>query len=357
MKKSLLMTIVIIGILFTNVQGAVKALEVNAALVLMFHPEMRDFLPEYTSFSINSYEFDGVETERIQKRIERIESKKDDIEKRNKFNEKIQNDIAKKKEQLTQIIADKNRELFDLNAKYRKEMKNLDINEVAAKESEREKEYNKTIDKYEKRIIDLDEEIKNLNSSLNDTDSEFRAQQAVEKLNAGDVFLSEDEEIIKAERIVSTLNDAIAQIAKQKKADIVLNRSHYTPLSSLTDSLTLEKIFSEQYNISVEEIYELPLSAVDNEVQDSTIKPLHNLLDSNDELDIVKFYSMRYSQLQEIARPFYIPVIGKNILYGPEFSTGEEITIDVIKVLFEKYKVRDFEKEISLKLLDKILNN
>ncbi|MBN2851186.1 MAG: hypothetical protein JXQ23_00460 [Clostridia bacterium] len=357
MKKSFIMTIVLISLLLLNVEGAVKALEVNAAIVLMFHPEMRDYLPEYTRFSINSYEFQGVETERIKQRLERIDTKKEEIEKRNKLNEKILSDINKKKEQLTQLVADKNRELFDLNARYRKEMKNLGINEVAAKESERETEYNKTIEKYESRINALDKEITDLTSKLNDTDSELRAREAAEKLNSGEVFLPAKESREKAQRIVDTISQTIAAIAQSKKADIVLNRSHYTPLSSLKDTLTFEKVFSDQYDITAEEISELPLSAVDTEVEDSTIKPLHNLLDSNDEIDIVRFYGMRYDQLQELARPFYVPVLGKNILYGPNFSVGEDITKEVIKSLFEKYKVRDFEKDVSLRLLDKILKN
>jgi len=301
-------------------------------------------------FSGNSYEFEGTEEERLKKRRERIQEKLKISKQQEAELKKAQEDLRKKKDELSDVIGEKNQELFKLNGKYMEIMDNLnDPMDVAKAQEKKEAEFNAIVEKYQIRIDKLNEEIMKLRTRIEEplqAAKEAVFEEDGEAFNS--VFLSEEESIKKANRIVETINSAIRQVAQKYRLDIVFNKNS---IPQRMDALTFEEVFKQDDIDQTEGSYEdLPLAA--SEDSQITKKPLHSLMDSDKQEDIIQYYGERYQDIEKLSRLFYVYYKPNAVLYGPDVEMERDITRDVVEALMNKYKVRQIVKDTALRVVD-----
>ncbi|MGM0608119.1 MAG: hypothetical protein ACQESP_06850 [Candidatus Muiribacteriota bacterium] len=329
----------------------------NLAFVLMFHPEMRDYLPQYERFASPDFEFEGEEIERVQQRIARIEETESEYQELEREFEKINKQINEKNEELTEVNAELNMERFEINARYRDKMKNADFGEVAKLENERDSKIQEVENEYEDKIVSLRDDIDALHEKASESDPMIRRQkQASQLMDQSELFLGFDASMVKAQSIIDSIQQAVDEVIKQHNFDLVINTSLYSPIGKIVGEDSLAEAFRGETDVPLEYGFSPTPGYLDDTV-DAPEKPLHNLLDSNEEEDIFSFYEHRFNYIESIARIFYIPVIDEFAIYGPKLDMREDITREVILKLFEKYNVRDFEKEVTLEIIDLILSD
>ncbi|PLX19988.1 MAG: hypothetical protein C0601_00505 [Candidatus Muiribacterium halophilum] len=346
MKKTIFLMILLIA---TTVFSAnLRAGEVNISYVLMFHPDMKDFLPEYGRFSGNSYEFEGSEEERIEKREERIKEKIKISKKQEEEIKKAQEELKKKKDELSSVIGDKNEELFKLNGKYMEIMDKLnDPVKVAEQQKKKESEFDGIVKKYEAKIDSINEDIIKLRTKIEEPVQSAKEEVFEEDGKAfNSAFLSEEESIKKAQRVVDTINKAIKEVAQKHRLDIVFNKNS---IPQRMDALTFEQVFKDDVEEPEGTFESLPL---DEDESKLTEKPLHSLLDSNKQDDIIQYYGERYQSIEELSRLFFIYYKPNAVLYGPNVKMERDLTKEVIEVLLNKYKVSKLVKETALRVID-----
>ncbi|MFA5479093.1 MAG: hypothetical protein WC337_03650 [Candidatus Muiribacteriota bacterium] len=339
--------------LAAQTQRKLIAGRVNLAYLIMFHPEMRDYMPEYERFTATQYQFEGTEQQRITKRLEQAELTKQEFEKIERESQRKREELSKKNDELTEVTAKLNSELFQANAKFREEMRNLEFTEVAKKEREREAEIQKIELKYQAQITKLNNEIAKINQELDNDDMVKRQQAAAVQMESGELFLDFESSVAKASKIIESIQASVNEVIAKKKYDIVFNSSLYSPLGKIKNLLTYERVFKSEAHGPVGGALE-SLDFGDENMTDEFNTPLHSLLDSDKEEDIFSFYAQRYNNIENISRVFFVPILDSLVAYGPAVEMREDITKEVLTLIFDKYKVREFERQVTMKVFDMI---
>lgn len=316
---------------------------VDLATILSFHPYMNYYSFETGTF-IKPIDNTGSKSDFLKQISERQQKNKVLKENQNAMQVKLNDEVKIIEDELSKIRVKISREQSVLNQKFSEEYTKLPD----------EKSRKMRLEKYHKDLSVLEDNFYKERKSMEEQKEKALNQikEIHDDVNKVDYMTKKDSQAFFAE-IISEINEAIKQAAAEKKVGFVLNSNYisvFTPapaVNSSNFSAENTRVYSAQQEMNMPAANYAPIINAFEEVNGNDATSENGIQKTSIEENCKKIFDNRVEFVKVFAQN---SVLNQLVVCG-----GQDLTVDVIKLILEKHNTSKKKQEIIINKLNILL--